>query len=204
MWLLFFSLPTFAHPVTFKNGTAISSVHRPKMTNVQINYTFARKMAFAATYLRLELDSNTIEAPVIHLNTLVKRWNRIGSQANLYAITGVGYNVLALQNVSQNTFGYAGVKADYETKKIYTAISAFSLLFSDQQPFGLRYRFGIAPYVAQYNDLQIWVVGQLDHLSDMKTQPRITPMLRFFYRTALWETGVSLNGTYWFQMMAHF
>ena len=202
MWILLVSLPTFAHPVTFKSGTAISSVHRPKMTNTQVNYTFARKMALAATYLRLELDSTNIEAPVLHLNSLVKRWNRIGSQANIYAITGIGYNITP--NTSQNMFGYTGLQADYETTRIYTAVSGFSLLFSDQQPFGLRYRFGIAPYVAKYNDLQIWVVGQLDYLSDMKTQPHLTPMLRFFYRTALWETGVSLNGTYWFQMMAHF
>lgn len=204
MWLLLFCFPVLAHPVTFKNGIAISSVHRPKMSNVQVNYTFTRKLALAATYLRLDLDTTPVEAPVLHLNALVKRWNHIGSQANLYAVVGGGFNTISLTSGNQNTFGYVGAQADYETTKIYTAISAFSLVFSEQQPFGLRYRFGIAPYVAKYNDLQIWVVGQLDHISDMTEQPRITPMLRFFYRTALWETGVSLNGVYWFQMMAHF
>ena len=32
------------HPVTFKGGTAVSSVHRPRMTHLQVNYTFHRLM----------------------------------------------------------------------------------------------------------------------------------------------------------------
>ena len=111
-----------AHPVTFKQGTAIFSVHRPKMTQLQVNYTFARNFALASTYLRLELDSNTIEAPVVHLNSLVKRWNQMGSQTNIYTITGFGYN-LSLQSThsqmsstesTSDSFGYFGVQADYE------------------------------------------------------------------------------------------
>jgi len=152
----------------------------------------------------MELDTTTIEAPILHLNRLLKRWNRIGSQANLYAMAGIGYNSISLAPILENTFGYIGAQADYETTKVYTAISGHTLLFSDRTPFAIRGRFGLAPYVAEYNNLQIWVVGQIDHISDMQEQPRFTPMLRFFYRTALWETGVSLNGTYWFQMMAHF
>ena len=70
--------------------------------------------------------------------------------------------------------------------------------------YGGRYRLGIAPYIAKFKELQVWVIGQLDYMSDMEEQPHFTPMLRFFYRTVLWETGVSLSGVYWFQMMAHF
>ena len=206
MLLLFLSTSAFAHPVTFKQGTAIFSVHRPKMTHLQVNYTFARNFALATTYLRLDLDTNTIEAPIVHLNSLVKRWNQMGAQANIYTITGFGYNLSSMNHSSatSNAFGYLGLQVDYETTRIYTALSGFTLGFADDHPFGARYRFGIAPYLAKYNDLQIWVIGQLDYMSDMKTQPVFTPMLRFFYRTVLWETGVSLNGTYWFQMMAHF
>ena len=50
VWLLFTTLAA-AHPVTFTNGTAVSSVHRPKMTHTQINYTIARNFAIAGRYL---------------------------------------------------------------------------------------------------------------------------------------------------------
>ena len=204
IFLLFTSV--FAHPVTFKEGTAITSIHRPKMTMTQINYTVHRNFALAASYIQMEQDTRTVQVPSVHVNTLLKRWNQIGSQANLYAMTGVGFDLS--DNISTDSLrGMLGIQADFETQKIYTAFIASSLpSFSDifDIPFTARYRFGVAPYIANYDELQIWVVGQVDYMSDMEEQPYFTPMLRYFYRTVLWETGVSLNGTYWFQMMAHF
>ena len=197
----------YAHPVTFKGGTAVYSIHRPKVTHFQVNYTFHRHAAVASSYLRLDLDGQDqdIQAPIFHVNALIKRWNQMGSQGNIYAIAGVGYN---LNDTSKNTglFGYTGLQLDYETPRIYTAFQGFSLLSNNvsQIPYGVRYRFGVAPYVANYDELQIWMVGQLDHMSSMSTQPRFTPMIRLFYKTVLWEMGHDLKGIYWFQMMSHF
>ena len=70
----------------------------------------------------------------------------------------------------------------------------------DSHSFGKWY----GKILSEDDQLQIWVVGQFDHISDMAEQPRFTPMLRFFYRTVLWEMGCDLQGIYWFQMMAHF
>ena len=195
-----------AHPVTFKGGTAISSVHRPKMTHVQVNYTFHRHASIASSYIRLDLDGDNydIEAPIFHLNTLVKRWNKVGSQGNIYTITGMGYNLNS--KAQDHLFAYTGLQIDYETPRIYTALQGFSFLSDPKEhiPYGARYRFGIAPYIADYDELQIWVIAQVDHVSDMTDQPRFTPMLRLFYRTVLWEMGQDMQGKYWFQMMAHF
>tara|TARA_Y100001954_G_C15551006_1_gene473836 strand:- start:135 stop:734 length:600 start_codon:yes stop_codon:yes gene_type:complete len=199
-------MSVFAHPVTFKDGTAITSIHRPKMTMVQVNHTIHRNIALAASYMRMEQDTRIVNVPSLHINTLIKRWNQIGSQANIYAMTGVGFDIS--DNISSESVrGMVGVQGDFETQKIYTAFTASALpSFVDISdiPFTARYRFGVAPYIAKYDELQIWVVGQVDYMSDMTEQPYFTPMLRYFYRTVLWETGVSLNGTYWFQMMAHF
>ena len=206
MTIFLFLSSVLAHPVTFKDGTAITSIHRPKMTMAQINHTIHRNFALAASYMQMEQDTRTIQVPSVHVNTLLKRWNQIGSQANLYSMTGVGFDLS--DNISLDSLrGIIGVQADFETQKIYTALTASALpSFADvsDMPFTARYRFGVAPYIASYDELQIWVVGQVDYMSDMTEQPYFTPMLRYFYRTVLWETGVSLNGTYWFQMMAHF
>ena len=37
--ILLTSFQAFAHPVTFKDGVAVTSIHRPKMTMTQANYT---------------------------------------------------------------------------------------------------------------------------------------------------------------------
>ncbi len=196
----------YGHPVTFKGGTAVSSVHRPRMTHLQVNYTFHRHAAVATSFVRLDLDDEQydIEGPIIHMNTLVKRWNQVGSQGNIYTITGLGYNFNP--EAESQPFAYTGLQIDYETQRIYTALQGFSFIsdINSHIPYGLRYRFGAAPYIADYDELQIWVIAQVDHMSDMSEQPRFTPMLRLFYRTVLWEMGQDLQGHYWFQMMAHF
>jgi len=206
--LFLFTQNLWAHPVTFVDGTAIMSVHRPKVTHTQINHTLTRNFAVAASYMRLELDSITIKTPILQTNFLLKRWNEVGSQANLYVMSGVGYNMepwdSSLDDLENRGLVYGGVQIDYETQRIYTALSGFSLGGKSGIYYGGRYRFGLAPYVAKFKELQVWVIGQVDYMSDMEQQPHFTPMLRFFYRTILWESGVSLSGVYWFQMMAHF
>lgn len=200
-----------AHPVTFKDGIAVTSIHRPKMTLTQANYTIHRNVAVAASYVRLDNTDSILNMPALHTNILLKRWNAIGSQGNLYGIAGAGVDT---GSMSESTWsfvdelrGFVGIQADYETQKIYTAANVMAFPSVDDlndTPYMARYRFGIAPYIAQYDEFQIWVVGQIEYMPTIQDTPMITPMLRYFYRTVLWETGVSVNGTYWFQMMAHF
>ena len=139
---------------------------------------------------------------------LLKRWNRVGSQANIYTMMGAGYNLEdsreTLNHFENRSFGFIGLQTDYETPRIYTALSGFSLVGPSIRAYSGRYRLGVAPYIAKFKELQIWMIGQIDYMSDMEEQPHVTPMLRFFYRTVLWETGVSISGVYWFQMMVHF
>ena len=198
----------FAHPVTFKDGLAVTSIHRPKMTMSQINYTIHRNIAVATSYVRMENPAGDLSIPALHANILLKRWNALGSQGNLYGLIGAGVNTTSLSSTwTDELRGFVGLQADYETQKIYTAANVIgfpSLNDMNDLPYMARYRFGIAPYVAKYDEFQIWVVGQVEYMPTMQDTPIITPMLRYFYRTVLWETGVSLDGTYWFQMMAHF
>ena len=207
--LLTFS-QAFAHPVTFKGGLAFTSIHRPKMTMSQINYTIHRNVAVATSYVRLDNTTDDLMMPALHTNVLLKRWNAIGSQANLYGMFGAGINTASITSDSW-TFtdelrGFVGVQADYETQKIYTAanVIGFPTLDGKDIPYMARYRFGIAPYIANYDEFQIWVVGQVEYMPSIDDTIMVTPMLRYFYRTVLWETGVSMDGKYWFQMMAHF
>ena len=207
-YILLTLLQAFAHPVTFKDGLAVTSIHRPKMTMSQVNYTVHRNVAVAASYVRMENPAGDLNMPALHANILLKRWNALGSQGNLYGLIGAGVNTTSLSSTwTDELRGFVGLQADYETQKIYTAANVIgfpALNDMNDIPYMARYRFGIAPYVAKYDEFQIWVVGQVEYMPTMQDTPIVTPMLRYFYRTVLWETGVSLDGTYWFQMMAHF
>ena len=207
--ILLTSFQAFAHPVTFKDGLAVTSIHRPKMTMSQINYTIHRNVAVATSYVRMENPTGDLNMPALHANILLKRWNAIGSQGNLYGLIGAGVDTtsLAISEWTDEIRGFVGLQADYETQKIYTAANIIgfpSVNDMNDIPYMARYRFGIAPYIAHYDEFQIWVVGQVEYMPTMQDTLIVTPMLRYFYRTVLWETGVSLDGTYWFQMMAHF
>jgi hypothetical protein len=65
------------------------------------------------------------------------------------------------------------------------------------------YRVGYAPFVAGYNDLNIWAIMQFDYNPDMRSEVQVTPFLRFYYKNVLWEMGASLRGNIYWQFMVH-
>jgi hypothetical protein len=54
-----------------------------------------------------------------------------------------------------------------------------------------RARIGIAPYLANYNDLNTWIMFQVDHHPSKHDHFVATPLIRFFYKTYLLEVGYS-------------
>jgi hypothetical protein len=49
-----------------------------------------------------------------------------------------------------------------------------------------KLRLGFAPYLAEFDELSFWLI-----LEDRKSteQSSVFPILRFYYRNALWEVG---------------
>ena len=151
----------------------MTSIHRPKMTMSQVNYTIHRNVAVATSYVRMENPTGDLNMPVLHANILLKRWNAIGSQGNLYGLVGAGVDTtsLASSQWTDDIRGFVGLQADYETQKIYTAANIIgfpSVKDMNDIPYMARYRFGIAPYIAKYDEFQIWVVGQVEYMPTMQ------------------------------------
>jgi hypothetical protein len=199
---LLISLSAKAHPVTFEGGTALYTVLRPSMSKVQINYSLSSKYALGLSYRRYKLGEEQIEVGHPQMNVLAWRHNGDAGQANLYLLSGVGYG----QNKAkkQGFFYWLGAQTDYETRTFYTAFKAQVFKFREQEPYGLQYRLGVSPYEAEYDELQSWIIGQIDYFPQMSSRIKITPMMRFFYQNALWEIGASIEGHIWLQLMAHF
>ena len=198
-----------AHPVTFKNGLATYSTFQPGMVRVSSNYTFHRRAAVGVTYLRLHMPDDRRIGTLGQLNLLLYRFNGAGSQGNVYVMGGGGA-LASSDDSGKLAIGEAGpvyfgsIQSDFETRTIYTALQGSVLAQDDAPTAWARYRLGLAPYVANYGELQTWLVGQIMWFPDMEDHLNVTPLMRFFYRTVLWELGADLQGRPWIQLMAHF
>ncbi|MEE2787146.1 MAG: hypothetical protein VX589_07380 [Myxococcota bacterium] len=192
----------YAHPVTFTDGVAFSSIYRPNIAILHGNYTLSRHVAIGATYLQLSDSDNEIRAGVGQVNVLAYRWNGMGSQANVYMMGGAGYGAFSRDDPAPAY--YAALQLDYETPRFYSAMMGRTITDGNAYPYQAIARLGLAPFEAEYNALQAWLIGQMSYFPAMQDDPDFTVLLRFFYRTVLWEMGADLYGRPWLQLMVHY
>lgn len=192
-----------AHPVSYKNGFGIMSYNSPQMNELLLTYSFTPKFALATTYLR---DSKS-EFYIPRANFLLKRWNEVDSQANLYASVGSGIEKFSGQNTSASL---AEIVADWESRKYYIYLEHLYLKRDNQLNTAIpspdynhtKFRLGFAPYLADYTDLNVWMITQFEKHNDEK-QIEATQFLRFFIRNVLWELGAGFDGSVKFNFMIH-
>ncbi len=163
--LVMFLLPNlaWAHPVTFKDGKEIYVTNNSMMRSFGFTYSLTNKYSLGTSLMKIEdKDYYLLEG-----NFLVKRWNELGSQANLY---------LGAQGGLQNgrSIGGAMVEADWESREYYIS-SKYQYIDSNNL---LRARLVFAPYLAHYNDLNTWFILEYDYMS-LDKKDDITPLLRF-------------------------
>lgn len=132
---------------------------------------------------------------------LVKRWNEKDSQANIYLYGGFG--ALTFQSKT-GTAGLVGAEADAESRKYYIS-GKYESMFSSvgENLHAGTVRLGIAPYEAEYGEIASWFMIQGQYHPALSKSYAVTPLARFFYKSALFETGVSLDGDWMINLMFH-
>ncbi|MGC6419308.1 MAG: hypothetical protein ACON3Z_19455 [Bradymonadia bacterium] len=191
-----------AHPVTFEDGIAFSGIFQPGAVLLEGGYTLSRHVAVGSTYTRIQTKDGEVHGGFAHANLLAYRYNGDGSQGNVYAIAGGGGGQYRGQD---NTgLGYAALQLDYETIRFYNAFMARAITDLDEHTYRATYRIGFAPYAAPYNSLQSWLVAQTMYMPQMDDEWNYSVLLRFFYKTVLWEIGGDLKGRPWIQLMVHY
>lgn len=193
-----------AHPTSYKGAIGLMSYNTPKMNEILLTYSLEHNFAFAATYLR---DSNS-EFYIPRLNFLAKRWNNDTSQGNLYISGGAGYEKFNSENYRVQL---AEVVADWEDREYYIYFDHLYLNRENELNPAIaqkhynhsKLRLGTAPFLADYEDLNVWFILQGEkHLDDKKIE--MTQFLRFYMKNTLWEIGVGFNGDWAFNYMIHF
>ena len=84
--------------------------------------------------------------------------------------------------------------ADYESRRWFFSYEPRFVWDGDiATSVWQRARIGVAPYLADYNQLNTWLMFQVDHHPAKRDHFVATPLLRFFYKTYLFEIGYGSN-----------
>lgn len=194
-------LPCHAHPVSFKDGFGIMPGYTPERQELELNYSYSHSSAAALNLIKLEYQDFDLRFVLPQFNHKFYRRNELDSQTNLYGWLGVGG---ARYRGDTDIAGIAGIQGDYETRRIYTLLSAEQLQTEGIGLTRLRYRFGVAPYLASFSGFHTWLIGQIEYTPDLDEEFTITPMLRFFYQNYLIEVGSSVKGDIFAAGIFHF
>lgn len=193
---------TLAHPVSFKDATAVMTWNQSFMTDNWITYSFHPRMAVAARTMRLEMPEGRMDYYAPQFDFLVKRWNETNSQANIY-IYG-SYGVANFLNQTDRAF-QLGMEVDAESRKHYISVQ-YDKMWT---PIGpdmdiIKARVGIAPYEAEFNEVASWFMIQYQRHPLLLKENVVTPLVRIFYKSFLFEGGVSTDGDWMTNFMFHF
>ncbi len=200
--VLLFSQNGFAHPVSFKDAISVMGWNQSFMTDQWITYSLNHKMAVAARTMRIQTKdegSQFYYGP--QFDYLLKRWNELNSQANIYVYGS--YGVLH-GNQSSRAAGLLGIEADAESRVHYVSVKYERMESEFSKMDRYEARMGVAPYEAEFDEIASWFMIQYQYHPMLVRQYAITPLLRLFYRSVMFEGGVSTDGDWMMNFMFHF
>lgn len=200
--VLFLNFTAQAHPVSFKDATAVMTWNQSFMTDNWVTYSFRSDMAIAARTMRLEMPDGRMNYYAPQFDYLVKRWNETDSQANIYVYGS--YGVAHFLNETDRA-GQVGIELDAESRKHYISVQ-YEKMWT---PIGpdmdlIKARLGIAPYEAEFSEVASWFMIQYQRHPYLIKKEVVTPLMRLFYKSVLFEGGVSTDGDWMLNFMFHF
>lgn len=198
-WLL--SVQALAHPVAYKDATAVMTWNQPFMSDHWIAHSFRPDMAIAGRFMRMNMMDGELHYSGLQYDYLARRWNGDDYQANIYFYGGGGVTQFRGDNGGA---AFGGFEADAEDRRYYGLVKAEYMHSTIGDDFGhIEARVGIAPYEAEYNEMASWFMVQAQWHPTLTQQFVITPLARIFYKSFLLETGVSLKGDWMLNFMFH-
>ena len=198
---LFFVASAAAHPVAFEGAYQLMLGSSGSVQNLEFYRSYSAQAAWGFHSMRFEGDQDEIFAGLQH-NWLLKRWNLPSAQANVYA--GVGAGLAGEVGNGASPAGIGFFRADYETRRVYTALDAKLIESADVSRGVFSAAVGIAPYKAEFDELNTWLILQVEHVTDMEDKLDIIPKVRFFKGPYFLELGSTLSGKPVVNFMIHF
>lgn len=190
-----------AKPISYVGGLMAMQENDETGHTISLDYTVDPKLA-VGMYAKKESGDKDFFTIGPQVNYLVKRWNMPGAQANIFSMTGAGVSRF---NGDDEFSAWSAMLADYETRRIFTSYELRGMYAGNiEKSVWQRARVGFAPYLAGYEDLNSWLMLQVDHHPAKEDSVVVTPLARFFYKTALLEAGYSSNHNVMFNWVLQF
>jgi hypothetical protein len=175
-----------ARPVSYPGGWTVMLTNDGDHSSQHVHFTPEASYSIGL-YTEQNWDLDQTFAG-LQVTRLVKRWNAPQSQGNLYVHLGAGV-ADAFGSQQQEVAGFAGVQADWETRRWFLSYDARVRDFGEAEGFVQSGRVGVAPYVAEFGALHTWAMLELAHHPDAAEEVSVTPLLRFFKGNGLMEIG---------------
>ena len=191
--LLTLSTEAFARPVSYAGGWTLIEETDRQSTSALVHYS---PSAFYSIGARADWDrKNDILFTGAQGTWLAKRWFGEDHQANLYFWGAAGLAQGIDSNDNNDEFGtQVGVMADWETRRLFVSYRASGRDFGKLDKSAMQAaRVGFAPYKGKTGQLHTWLMLELDQRPNNDEPIGVTPLLRFFYGTALFEAGWSVT-----------
>ena len=203
--VLIFSLPSFSHPVIYKDGIVVSSSNMKSYSDNQLMYSWSNRWASGLNHWRFTKDEDNTDLAFLKTNYLLYRHNGEFSQGNIYVHGGVGVADSEIEKRQTNEAYMTGVEMDWETRTLYTALKYYYFTSPKVTDISMtQARIGFSPYEAGFDQLQSWFMIQVMYMPDVEKEAIITPLLRFFYKNVLWEIGSSTRAEWMLNIMVHY
>ena len=191
-----------AHPVAFQGAWQLMLGGTDSMQNLELYHSYTPRAAAGLHLMRFEGGRDDDHFAGLQHNWLLKRWNLPDAQANLYL--GAAAGIAKQDGDPWAPAGLGFFRADYETRRIFTAFET-KLVGSEDVSRGVTSAsVGFAPYKAEFEDLNTWLILQLEHVSGMEDDLAIIPKIRLFKGNYFLELGCSLDGAPLVNFMMHF
>ena len=191
-----------ARPISYGGGWTLMQKNNHNKNSIHLHYSPSYKysVGYKSEYLR----EDNISLNSLQLNNLIKRWNLPAAQGNLYLKSNIGN---AKKSKNNEIYSALGLAADFETRRYFISYQN-NYYKSDGDVINIfqqNVQFGIAPYVANYNNIHSWIMIRIDHEPDSKYNKIIkTGLIRLFKGVNLLELGITSNKKLLFNLIKRF
>ena len=183
-------MPVQAKPLSYVGGTMVMQENDETGNTLAVDYTFDPHFALGL-YAKRDMGGKEFYTIGPQLNNLIKRWNLPDGQGNIFSMTGAG---TARRGSDSQPAAWVALLADYETRRVFLSYEPRLMYGGDiETSFWQRAHVGFAPYLANYDQLNTWLLLRVDHHPAKNDHFVVTPMVRFFRKTVWLEAGYSSN-----------
>ncbi len=185
--LLIASPHALARSISYPDGWTTMLMNNGDLNSAHVHYSPTIKTSLGYKFEYWRDRDFTLNA--IQINNLIKRWNKKGSQANVYLKSGIG---AAHQDGDTNVGGFTGIAGDWEDRRFFTSYeNRYTKAGNFDDFYQQSVRVGVAPYIGDYGDLHTWLMLQVEHSPESNDNFTVTPLVRFFKETHLIEAGIN-------------